>query len=134
MAGSKSRIPRLRQALGLSAGFGLQKGMAPFRRALFGLLAAVALLCGLGWTAAALAYSPLSAIAAAPSDQTDDGCGQSAPHNCPIPYCGPVCLGVVPAVPAVEPLSNMRAAPYWIELQALHESVFGPEPPPPRGA
>lgn len=107
--------------------------MASFRRTLFGLLAAVALLCGFGWTAAAPAYSTTAPAASAPHDQSDDDCGKSAPPDCPIPYCGPVCLGVTPAVPVAQPVVGVPLIPYRIELQALHDNVFGPEPPPPRG-
>ena len=106
--------------------------MAWFRRTLFGFIAALALFCGFGWTVAAAAYSPISPAISASHDQSDDDCGKSAPPDCPIPYCGPVCLGVTPEVPVAQPVTGMPLVPYRTELQALHDNEFGPEPPPPR--
>lgn len=106
--------------------------MASLRRTLFGLIAVVALSCGFGWTAAAPVYSTVTPAMSSSHDQNDD-CGKSAPPDCPIPYCGPVCLGVTPSVPVAQPVVGLPLIPYRTELQALHDNVFGPEPPPPRG-
>ena len=103
--------------------------MAGLRRSLFTILAAFAMLCGMSWTAAAYACpEPVMA------QTTDDGCGHSTPVNKVMPYCGPVCLGVVPEVPAVSPVAVLHPPPYVVTISALYGQAYAPDPPPPRGA
>ena len=105
--------------------------MARFRRALVGLFAAIALVCGYGWTVAALAC-PSTTFAASEPDAKDDGCGQPATHDCAIPYCGPVCIGVTPIVAAVKPVPAIPANFHQNRIMPPPDNNFGPEPPPPR--
>lgn len=107
--------------------------MAGFRRAFFGLLAAFALASGYGWTVAALSY-PSTAFAVSTPVEKDDGCGQPAPHNCAIPYCGPVCIGVTPAIAAVKPAVATPSNFDRVVTRPLRNDNFEPEPPPPRAA
>ena len=103
--------------------------MAGLRRSLISIIAAIALLCGLGWTAAA--YACPDSVAAQPAD---DGCAHSQPVNGAIPYCGPVCLGVVPAVPTIGATEAIHAPPYIVTIPTLESYAYAPEPPPPRAA
>lgn len=101
--------------------------MAEFRRSFFSMLAAFAMLCGMGWTAAAYACpEPVAATSA------DDGCTHSKPVNSVMPYCGPVCLGVMPAIPTVAPLAAMHPPAYLVTIVELQGHVYAPDPPPPR--
>jgi len=101
--------------------------MAWLRRSLFSIIAAWAMLCGLGWTAAAYAY-PEPVI----SQPLDDGCTHSKPVNSVMPYCTPVCLGVVPAIPSVEPIPALRPLAYAETIAGLQGHSYAPDPPPPR--
>ena len=105
--------------------------MAPFSRTLFSMIAALAMLCGMGWTAAAYACpsQPIST-----SMPADDRCGHATPANHPMTYCGPVCLGLLPAIAAVAPLAPLHPTPYYGSTQRLDGYAYTPEPPPPRGA
>lgn len=103
--------------------------MAALRRSLFSIIAAVAMLCGMGWTAAA--YACPEPVVTQPSD---DGCTHSKPVNSAMPYCGPVCLGVVPAIPAVVPLAAVHPPAYPVTIAELQGHVTVPDPPPPRRA
>jgi hypothetical protein len=101
--------------------------MAGLRRALFSILAAFAMLCGLGWTAAA--YACPEPVAARPAD---DSCTHSKPVNSFMPDCGPVCLGVVPAIPTVAPVAIVHPPAYVVTIAELRGHVYAPDPPPPR--
>src|SRR5439155_4775932 len=103
--------------------------MGRLRRSLFGIIAAFAMICGLGWTAAAYAC-PEPATA----QPADDGCKHSQPVNSVIPYWGPICLGVVPATPAIDPVAVIHPPPYIMAIPMLHGYVHAPDPPPPRAA
>src|SRR5437870_2237729 len=103
--------------------------MVGLRRLLFGVIAAFAMLAGISWTAAA--YACPDPVIARPAD---DGCAHSQPVKSAIPYFGPVCLGVVPAVPAIAPVATMHPPPYAVTIAELQGHGYAPDPPPPRGA
>ena len=103
--------------------------MAGLRRSLFSIIAAFAMLCGVGWTAAA--YACPEPVASEPAD---DGCTHSQTVNSAMPYCGPVCLGVVPAIPMIAPVAAIHPPPYIVTIPTLHGYVYAPDPPPPRAA
>src|SRR4051812_25048137 len=107
--------------------------MARLRRSLLCVFAIAALVCGYGWTVAAMAC-PSTIVAASAPVRKDGACGPSAPHGCAVPYCGPVCVGVTPAVAAVTPSAAVPADFHGDEARILHDQNFGPEPPPPRTA
>ena len=102
--------------------------MVALRRSLFSYIAAFAMLCGIGWTTAAYACpEPLI------SHSADDGRPHSQPVNSMMPYCGPVCLGVVPAIAATGPVTAMHPLPYIVAISTLQSHAYAPDPPPPRG-
>ena len=103
--------------------------MVALRRSLFSIIAAFAMLCGVSWTAAAYAC-PEPVV----SHSVDDGCTHSRPVSNVMPYCGPVCLGVVPAVPAMGPFAAIHPPPYILAIPTLHGFLHAPDPPPPRAA
>ena len=103
--------------------------MAALRRSLFSIIAAFAMLCGISWTAAA--YACPVPVAAQPAD---DGCRHSKPVSSTMPYCGPVCLGVVPTVAAVAPIVPMHPPTYHAAVETFHDHLYAPDPPPPRAA
>lgn len=102
-------------------------GMAALRRTLFNILAAFAMLWGMSWTAAA--YACPEPVVTQPAD---DGCSQAPPVNRVMPYCGPVCLGVMPAIPAVAPIAAVHPPAYIAAVTELHGRPTEPDPPPPR--
>ena len=104
-------------------------GMAALRRSLFNILAAFAMLCGLSWTAAA--YACPEPVVTQPAN---DDCTQAPPINRVMPYCGPVCLGVMPSIPAIEPVAPMHVPAYIAAVAEFHGHPIAPDPPPPRSA
>lgn len=103
--------------------------MAALRRSLFSIIATFAMVCGLSWTAAAYAC-PEPVVA----QSVDDGCAHSKPVNRVMPYCGPVCLGVVQGISAVEPGAAIHPPAYVVTITELQGHLYAPDPPPPRGA
>ena len=103
--------------------------MSRLRRSLFSIIAAFAMFCGLSWTAAA--YACPEPVASQPAD---DGCTHSQPVNSAMPYCGPVCLGVVPAIPTIGPVAAKYPPAYTVTISTLRGYVYAPDPPPPRAA
>lgn len=107
----------------------LKGGMATFREAVFSIIAAAALLFGLGSFTAALAC-PSSYVEAQDKSAC---CPQSEDEDCGILYCTGICQTLPPAVPA-SGSGNALPEVYTGDPQTLSAIKSGPEPPPPRSA
>lgn len=103
--------------------------MATFRRAIFNIVAAAALLFGVGTFTAALAC-PASYVEAQDKSAC---CPQSEDEDCSILYCTGICQTLPPAVPDSGSVTTLLGA-HAGDLQTLSAINSGPEPPPPRSA
>lgn len=111
--------------------------MTGVRHTLSVFLAVAALLTALTWTSTALACPSEAMIVAQPMAHhhhagDKDGCAAPARHRAVV--CGPVCLGVLPALPAVEQLAEPHEMIYALSLPALDGIDPLLDPPPPRAA
>ena len=101
--------------------------MGALRRAIFGVLAVVALLFGLGsFTAAVACPASLQAV------QHDDCCAKPSSADCAVLHCTKICQAMVPAFPQLADDSVAEPTVYWSMPRELDSDVHGPEPPPPR--
>ena len=110
--------------------------MIGVRHALSVLLAIVALFTALAWTSEALAC-PASTMVTASAPVMHyhaDGCPKPAPVSHREQICGPVCLGVLPALPAIAPVVQLHARVYALILPRLAGIDPALDPPPPRAA
>lgn len=103
--------------------------MATFRRAIFNIVAAAALLFGFGTFTAALAC-PSSYVEAQDKSAC---CPQSEDEDCGILYCTGICQTLPPAIPDSGSVDALPEA-YAGNPQTLPAINSGPEPPPPRSA
>jgi len=110
--------------------------MIGVRHVLSVLLAIFALFTALAWTSEALACPASTMVtASAPvMHHHADGCPKPAPVSHREQICGPVCLVVLPALPAIAPQAALPFAAFLTELQPLAGIDPALDPPPPRGA
>lgn len=106
--------------------------MSALRRSIFLLIAAAALMFGVGSFTAAMACPSTLPRPAAGIEQTNDSCCEQAPaDDCVLRTCSLICHALPPGSSAPIHVTHVEA-PYWVGETVLMMSPAGPEPPPPR--
>jgi hypothetical protein len=105
--------------------------MASFRSAYFSLVAAAALLFGIGSFTAAMACPSTYPVAKAAEQSSSDQ--HDAAFDCVLANCSLVCQTLPSACKGLR-VPDVHLHSYWVKVPVLEMANTGPEPPPPRTA
>ncbi len=105
--------------------------MASFRRAFYSLVAAAALMFGIGSFTAAMACPSTYPVVNAATESSSDCCNHDEVTDCVLANCSLICQALPATCEGLQAV-DVHLTSYWGKVPVLEMAYSGPEPPPPR--